>query len=69
MHGRHHIPGIGTLFHHQGWFYRRVQVRFLSTGQTRWLTFTTDPTALIEIITAGRLAEARTLMSLCLTDP
>ncbi|MEU0651405.1 hypothetical protein ABZ485_04010 [Streptomyces albogriseolus] len=68
VHGRHHIPGVGTLFHRKGWFSRKVRVRFQTAGRTRWQTFTTDPAALMEIITAGTLAEARTLISLCLTD-
>ncbi|MET9987477.1 hypothetical protein [Streptomyces rochei] len=68
VHGRHHIPGVGTLFHRKGWFSRKVRVRFLALGQTRWQTFTTDSGTLMEIITVSTLAEARTLISLCLTD-
>ncbi|MET9835673.1 hypothetical protein ABZ508_14135 [Streptomyces lavendulocolor] len=68
VHGRHHIPTIGTLLHHKGWFSTSVSVRFLPTGQTQWLTFTTDRVTLMEIITAHSAAEARTLISLCLTD-
>ncbi|KOV49788.1 hypothetical protein ADL00_45480 [Streptomyces sp. AS58] len=66
--GRHVIPSVGTLCHHKRWFSARVRVRFLAVGQTRWQTFTTDPVTLMEIITAGTLAEARTLVSLCLTE-
>ncbi|GCB52069.1 hypothetical protein [Streptomyces sp. NL15-2K] len=68
VHGRHHIPAIGTLFHRKPWYSARVRVRFLAAGQTHWQTFTTDPTTLMEIITAGTSAEVRTLISLCLTD-
>ncbi|MFD5786781.1 hypothetical protein ACFWH1_09105 [Streptomyces sp. NPDC127037] len=68
VHGRHHIPNVGTLLHRKRWYSAKVRVRFLPTGQTRWLTFTTDPKTLMEIITADTLPEARTLISLCLTD-
>lgn len=68
VNGRHHIPTVGTLLHRKGWLSAKVRVRFLATGQTRCQTFTTDPNTLMEIITARTLAEARTLISLCLTD-
>lgn len=68
VHGRHHIPTVGTLLHRKRWYAAKARVRFLPAGQSRWLTFTTDPKTLMEIITAGTLAEARTLISLCLTD-
>ncbi|MEU3095907.1 hypothetical protein ABZ690_14105 [Streptomyces sp. NPDC006967] len=68
VHGRHHIPDVGTLFHRKGRLSRKVQVRFRAADQTAWQTFTTDPKTLMEVITAGTLAEARTLISLCLTD-
>ncbi|MET9818843.1 hypothetical protein [Streptomyces sp. NPDC006355] len=68
VHGRHHIPGVGTPFHRKGWFSAKVRVRYLAAGHTRWQTFTTDPGTLMEIITASTQAEARTLISLCLTD-
>jgi hypothetical protein len=68
VHGRHHIPTVGTLLHHKRWHSTKVHVRFLLDGETHWRHFTTDLTTLTEIITAGTLAEARTLISLCLTD-
>ncbi|KUL34049.1 hypothetical protein [Streptomyces regalis] len=68
VHGRHHIPTVGTLMHRKGWLSARVHVRFLPAGQTRWQTFITDWITMAEIITAPTLAEARTLISLCLTD-
>jgi hypothetical protein len=68
VHGRHHLPTIGTLVHRKRWYSAKVRVRFLATGQKNRQTFTTDPQTLMEIITAGTLAEARTLISLCLTD-
>ncbi|MGA5452700.1 hypothetical protein ACPCVO_39295 [Streptomyces umbrinus] len=68
VHGRHHIPTIGTLFHRKRWHSAKVHIRFLPADQTRWLTFTTDIRTLGEIITADTAAEARTLISLCLTD-
>ncbi|MDK1342045.1 hypothetical protein QNO09_01665 [Streptomyces sp. 378] len=68
VHGRHHIPTVGTLYHYKRRFSAKVRVRFQATGQTRWQTFTIDPNTLMEIIGAGTLAEARTLISLCLTD-
>ncbi|MET9817226.1 MULTISPECIES: hypothetical protein [unclassified Streptomyces] len=68
VHGRHHIPTVGMLLHRKGWLSAKVRVRFLPIGQTQWRTFTTDRVTLVEIITAGNLAEARTLISLCLTD-
>ncbi|MGI3204123.1 hypothetical protein ACRJ4W_50235 [Streptomyces sp. GLT-R25] len=68
VHGRHHIPTIGTLYHRKRWYSTKVRVRFLPADRSRWLAFTTDPRTLGEIITAGTPAEARTLISLCLTD-
>jgi hypothetical protein len=68
VHGRHHIPTVGTLLHHKPWYSARVRVRFLPADRTPSRTFTTDPATLMEIVTAGTLAEARTLISLCLTD-
>ncbi|WP_192583565.1 hypothetical protein [Streptomyces albicerus] len=56
------------LCHRKPWYSAKVRVRFLPTGQARWLTITTDPRTLMEIIAAGSLAEARTLISLCPTD-
>ncbi|GAB2883131.1 hypothetical protein GCM10027074_59540 [Streptomyces deserti] len=66
--GRHHIPTIGTLYHRKRWLSAKVRVRYLPVGQTRWLTFTTDPNTLMEIITAESVAVARTLIPLCLTN-
>jgi hypothetical protein len=68
VHGRHHIPTVGTLFHRKPWYSAAVRVRFLATGRTQWQTFTTDIQTLGEIITADTPAEVRTLISLCLTD-
>ncbi|MFD3732225.1 hypothetical protein [Streptomyces sp. NPDC058632] len=68
VHGRHHIPAVGALLHHKRWLSAKVRVRFPPPAQKRWQTFTTDPTTLVEIITAGTPAEARTPISLCLTD-
>lgn len=68
VHGRHHIPSLGTLYHRKPWYSGKVRVRYLPAGQTQWLTFTTDARTLGEIITSANLAEARTLLSLCLTD-
>ncbi|MFD7407969.1 hypothetical protein ACFV7R_36150 [Streptomyces sp. NPDC059866] len=59
---------IGTLVHRKRWYSSKVQVRFLPTGQTDWLVFTTDWTTTVEIINAATLAEARTLVSFCLPD-
>ncbi|MGI3222639.1 hypothetical protein ACRJ4B_00140 [Streptomyces sp. GTA36] len=67
-HGRHHIPTIGALMHRKRWYSRKVRVRFLPVGEARWRVFTTDWDTLVEIIEAGSLPEARTLISLCLTD-
>ncbi|MFE6334185.1 hypothetical protein ACFVOK_13315 [Streptomyces sp. NPDC057798] len=71
VHGKHHIPSIGTLYHRKRWFSARVRVRFLPAGGTDRLAFTTDVVTMAEIITAGTVAEARTLISLRLTgvDP
>ncbi|MEU0002303.1 hypothetical protein ABZ069_35930 [Streptomyces microflavus] len=68
VHGRHHIPTIGTLFHRKRWWSAKVRVRFQATGQSTSRTFTTDFQTMREIIAARTLAEARTLISLCLTD-
>ncbi|MEV7036580.1 hypothetical protein AB0N99_40940 [Streptomyces sp. NPDC093272] len=68
VHGRHHVPMVGTLFHRKAWYSARVRVRFLGTGQTQPRTFITDIQTLEEIISAGSLAMARTLISLCLTE-
>jgi hypothetical protein len=48
--------------------FQDVRVRFLPVGETRWRVFTIDWDTLVEIIGAGSLPEARTLISLCLTD-
>ncbi|WP_326718876.1 hypothetical protein OHT59_04655 [Streptomyces sp. NBC_00243] len=68
VHGRHRIPTIGTLVHRKRWYSRRVCVRYLPVGEARSRVFTTDWETLVEIIEAGSLPEARTLISLCLTD-
>ncbi|MGY0067969.1 hypothetical protein ACWZEH_14290 [Streptomyces sp. QTS137] len=43
-------------------------MRFPPEAQEWWPAFTTAPTTLVEIITVGTPAEARTLISLCPTD-
>ncbi|MGK5497910.1 hypothetical protein [Streptomyces sp. URMC 125] len=68
VHGRHHIPTLGTLIHRKRWYSAKVRVWFLAAGHPRRRTFTTDWNTLVEIITAPTLAEARTLISWCLTD-
>ncbi|MET9988357.1 hypothetical protein PS783_30750 [Streptomyces enissocaesilis] len=68
VHGRHHIPTVGTVQHSKRWYAATVRCRFQATGQQEWRTFTTTSQTLIEIISAPTLAEARTLISLCLTD-
>ncbi|WP_282703094.1 hypothetical protein [Streptomyces sp. CC219B] len=68
VHGRHHIPTVGTLLHDKRWYSARVRVRFLPVDGTRSRSFTIDARTLEEIITAPTLAEARTLISLCLAD-
>ncbi|MEV7088048.1 hypothetical protein AB0O07_19520 [Streptomyces sp. NPDC093085] len=68
VHGRHHIPTVGTLSHRKPWYSAKVRVRFRPADRTSARHFTTDPATLLEIITAETLADARTLISLCLTD-
>nr|WP_024126413.1 MULTISPECIES: hypothetical protein [unclassified Streptomyces]AHE39032.1 hypothetical protein pFRL3_255 [Streptomyces sp. FR1]AHE39555.1 hypothetical protein pFRL4_322c [Streptomyces sp. F2]AHE40272.1 hypothetical protein pFRL6_185 [Streptomyces sp. F12] len=68
VHGRHHIPTVGTLIHHKRWYSATVRCRYQAADQDSWHTFATDPETLVAIITATTLAEARTLISLCLTD-
>jgi hypothetical protein len=69
VHGRHHIPTLGTLFHRKRWYSAKARVWFLPSGQEQCQTFTTDWITLFEIINAKTLAEARALISLCLPDP
>lgn len=68
VHGRHYIPTIGALVYRKRWYSRNVRVRCLPVGEARWRVFTIDWDTLVEIIEAGSLPEARTLISLCLTD-
>lgn len=68
IHGRHHVPTIGTLVHRKRWYSGRVRVRFLPEGGTDWLPGQTDWATLGQLITAGTLAEARTLVALIVTD-
>lgn len=68
IHGRHHIPTIGTLLHRKRWYSAKVRVRFLAVGETQWRTCTTDWDTLQEIISADTLSEARVLISWCLPD-
>ncbi len=66
--GRHHIPTVGTLYHRKRWLPAKVRVWFQPVDGTPGLTFTIDIETLAEIITSTNLAEARTLISLYLTD-
>ncbi|UPT43245.1 MULTISPECIES: hypothetical protein [Streptomyces] len=66
IHGRHHIPGLGTVLHRKKWYSAKVHIRFQAMGEDRWQDGTTDLPTLMEIITAGTLAEARTLVAWCL---
>ncbi|MFB7940882.1 hypothetical protein [Streptomyces sp. NPDC056049] len=65
--GRHHIPTLGTLVYRKRWYSTRVQVRFRAAGATRWQYGATDWPTMVELITAGTLGEARTLVSWCLS--
>ncbi|MCT6781988.1 hypothetical protein LXH09_35755 [Streptomyces sp. CS7] len=68
IHGRHHIPGFGTVLHRKKWYSPTVHIRFRAVGEERWQHGVTDWATLMEIITAGTLAEARTLVAWCLPD-
>ncbi|WP_177204429.1 MULTISPECIES: hypothetical protein [unclassified Streptomyces] len=43
-------------------------MRFRAVGATRWQSGSADWTTIVELITAGTLGEARTLVSWCLSD-
>ncbi|WP_282696149.1 hypothetical protein [Streptomyces sp. CC208A] len=66
--GRHHVPTLGTLVYRKRWYAKRVRVRFRTVGATRWQSGSADWTTIVELITAGTLGEARTLVSWCLSD-
>ncbi|MEU9244391.1 hypothetical protein [Streptomyces sp. NPDC048385] len=66
IHGRHHMPAVGTVTYRKRWCSTKVRAQFRAIDEAQWQPFTTDWTTMLEIITAGTLGEARTLISLCL---
>ncbi|MFD5069010.1 hypothetical protein ACFWNC_13925 [Streptomyces sp. NPDC058369] len=68
IHGRHHIPTYGTVVYRKRWYSAKVHMRFQAVGEDWWHHGVTDWPTLREIITAGTLGEARTLVAWCLPD-
>ncbi|WP_329553660.1 hypothetical protein [Streptomyces sp. NBC_00696] len=64
--GQHHIPSFGTVTYRKRWCSTTIRAQFRAVDAAHWQSFATDWTTMVEIITAGTLGEARTLISLCL---